>query len=232
MKELLKRPIAFHPVLARLFGGINEAILWQQIHYWSDKCLDLDGWVYKTKEDIEFETTLTRKQQDTARANLERGGFLKTELRKVNNAPTLHYQCQIGLVQKGLMEKPERGESIEKPERDFSSIQRVPETTTSADKPRDYRPYEEKPERQKKPSKYPHALEVFALFPKPDPSWRINTTELKHAELLFARGLDKVAKALAFYEEHKHLEFCHEIVTPFDLNTKWLKLQNFRDKRT
>jgi len=73
---LSDKAIAFHPQLARILGGINEAILFQQLAYWSDKGSDPD-WIYKTQKDIEFETTLTRTQQENARAKLRRLGVVE-----------------------------------------------------------------------------------------------------------------------------------------------------------
>jgi len=103
----LKRVIAFHPDLAYLFGSINTAIYFQQLYYWSDKGIREDGYVYKTKDEIEEETTLTRFQQDKCRQCLEKEGYLETKLFKVAGSPTLHYRLDIGLVQKVLMEKIE-----------------------------------------------------------------------------------------------------------------------------
>lgn len=73
---LSDRIIAFHPALARVFGGINEALLFQQLAYWSGKGSDPE-WIYKTQKDIEAETTLTRTQQENARAKLRRLGVVE-----------------------------------------------------------------------------------------------------------------------------------------------------------
>ncbi len=83
MRQLLSdRPIAFHPMLARLFGGINEALLFQQLAYWSGKGHDPD-WIYKTQAELEEETTLSRYQQEQARAKLRRLGILEEQRRGV-----------------------------------------------------------------------------------------------------------------------------------------------------
>ena len=73
---LSDRPIAFHPSLARLFGGINEALFFQQIAYWSGKGDDPE-WIYKTREEIESETCLSRYQQEQARKTLVKLGVLE-----------------------------------------------------------------------------------------------------------------------------------------------------------
>ncbi len=77
LRSLLSdRPIAFHPMLARVLGGVNEALLFQQLAYWSDKGSDPD-WIYKTQKELEEETTLTRTQQEGARRNLRRLGVVR-----------------------------------------------------------------------------------------------------------------------------------------------------------
>ncbi len=83
MRQLLSdRPIAFHPMLARLLGGINEALLFQQLAYWSGKGRDPD-WIYKTQAELEEETTLSRYQQEQARGKLRRLGILEEQRRGV-----------------------------------------------------------------------------------------------------------------------------------------------------
>lgn len=79
---LSDRPIAFHPMLARVFGGINEALLFQQLAYWSDKGSDPE-WIYKTQRDIEDEITLTRTQQENARRKLRGLGVIEEDKRGV-----------------------------------------------------------------------------------------------------------------------------------------------------
>lgn len=67
IRELLKRPIAYNPIIAKTFGSVKLGILWSQIYYWSDKTKDPDGWIYKTQTEIFNETALSRKEQETAR---------------------------------------------------------------------------------------------------------------------------------------------------------------------
>lgn len=70
-------------------------------------------------------------------------------------------------------------------------------------------------------SKYPHAKEVFSWFDNPEKSWNLNTTELKHAELLWERGESKVKGALKFVKRHLGDEFCPKVTKPSDLERKW-----------
>jgi len=79
----------------------------------------------------------------------------------------------------------------------------------------------------KKSPKYPHAKDVFSWFPSPEPSWSINTTELKHAELLWERGEKKVKGALAFVAKHREEDFFPKITKPSDLERKWVDISEY-----
>lgn len=73
--KILGRPIAYHPRLARLLGSVNAAILFGQLVYWSDKTKHELG-IYKTAAQIEDETGLSVKEQETARKKLKEHGVL------------------------------------------------------------------------------------------------------------------------------------------------------------
>ena len=82
--EMLKntgRVIAYRPNLARLFGGVIAEVFFEQIFYWQDKADPVLG-VYKTQEELEIETGLSRKEQETARKLLrEKGVLIETHKR-------------------------------------------------------------------------------------------------------------------------------------------------------
>lgn len=84
LSEMLKntgRVIAYRPNLARLFGGVIAEIFFEQIFYWQDKS-DSELGVYKTQEELEIETGLSRKEQETARKLLrEKGVLIETHKR-------------------------------------------------------------------------------------------------------------------------------------------------------
>lgn len=69
------RAIAYRPKLAKLFGGATAEIFFEQIFYWQDKT-DCELGVYKTQAEIEDETGLTRREQETARKRLRELGLL------------------------------------------------------------------------------------------------------------------------------------------------------------
>ena len=83
--------VPFLPGLRRITGSITAAIFLRQAIYWTGKQRDPDGWIFKragiSEEDprglknpenqsIEFETSLTYKEQFVARTALRARGFL------------------------------------------------------------------------------------------------------------------------------------------------------------
>ena len=135
MKKLqlnLEKPVILYPQLAKALGGIEEAIYWQQLYYWSDK--GKDSWIYKTKEEIEKETALTRYQQDRVRKKLEKIGAITTLLKKANGSPTLHFKVDIPIVRNLLMEKQETYYSNSKKLTNPSYTENTTENTTENSK--------------------------------------------------------------------------------------------------
>ena len=85
--------------------------------------------------------------------------------------------------------------------------------------------------RPKYARKYPNAREVFGWFEEQEPSWTLNTTELKHAELLYERGMDAVRKALKYHENHKDDEgYGFTVLKPSDLERKWSNIAEYARK--
>jgi hypothetical protein len=86
---LSDRVIAFHPRLALAFGGVNEALIFQQLAYWSGKGDDPE-WIYKTRDELKEETTLSRTQQEGARRTLRNLGVIDEQLRGM--PARMHYR--------------------------------------------------------------------------------------------------------------------------------------------
>jgi len=91
--ELLKRPIAYHPMIAKALGSVQLAVFWSQMYYWKDRGNDPDGWIYKTSDEIFQETGLKRRGQDTARKLGRKLGIIE-ELKKGMPAK-LHYRIDM-----------------------------------------------------------------------------------------------------------------------------------------
>ncbi len=81
-----------------------------------------------------------------------------------------------------------------------------------------------------------HYKEIYGLFSetlgrKIPLNWTTNVTQQKCAENLFnEHGLQAVENALKFFDEHKEDEYCPNVATPYDLDSKWAKLVAFRKK--
>jgi hypothetical protein len=58
--------------------GAKSAILVAQLFYWKGKEQAEDGWIYKTKEELERETGLSRHEQNTCVEDLKKKGALET----------------------------------------------------------------------------------------------------------------------------------------------------------
>jgi hypothetical protein len=86
--EMLKRPIAYHPVFRKIAGSTAAAVMLSQMYYWSSEgriAEDRDGWFHKTIDEWEMETGLSRSEQDRARRDLKGLGVLEDK-RKGNPA--------------------------------------------------------------------------------------------------------------------------------------------------
>ncbi|MBN3925626.1 hypothetical protein [Nostoc sp. NMS4] len=76
-------PVAFHPELVPVVGSHEAAVFICQLTYWTGKQHNRDGWIYKTQEEWFFETSLTEKQQQTARELLVERGYVEQRLRGI-----------------------------------------------------------------------------------------------------------------------------------------------------
>jgi hypothetical protein len=103
LESLSKRVIAFHPVLSKVLGGIEETLFFQQINFWSDKGEKGNGIVYKTAKEIEDETGLTPRVQARVKKNLVKLGVLRTWVEQVRGVPTCHYQIDYDRLQKRVL---------------------------------------------------------------------------------------------------------------------------------
>jgi hypothetical protein len=77
------RPIAYFPKLRQITGSTTATILFCQLFYWNDKTVD--GWVYKTSQELEEETGLSYKEQKTARRHLVNNGLLEEKHKRLEH---------------------------------------------------------------------------------------------------------------------------------------------------
>lgn len=79
--EHFKQPgILYIAGLSIMFSSVQAGILLSQLLYWNDKGWNKNGWIYKTSDDLYFETGLKRSGQETAIKVLKRYGFLEVKL--------------------------------------------------------------------------------------------------------------------------------------------------------
>ena len=96
--ELFDGIIAFHRSFVKPAGGVKAALFMSQVLYWNNRTSDKNGWFYKTYEEFEEETGLTRKNQETARRQLVEINWLVTKIKSVNNRPIAHFQIGAGFI--------------------------------------------------------------------------------------------------------------------------------------
>jgi hypothetical protein len=80
LNQFLQRPIAYHKSLVGI-AGVTGAVMLSQAMYWTNKLdEDRNGWFWKTQEEWENETGLTRYEQEGARKKLVSAGVLEEKL--------------------------------------------------------------------------------------------------------------------------------------------------------
>lgn len=89
--DALERPIAFHRIFAKVAGSATAGLFLSQAWYWTKTLPEArDGWFYKTQKEWQEETTLTRREQETARTKLKAFGLIEEERRGID--PTLWFR--------------------------------------------------------------------------------------------------------------------------------------------
>lgn len=99
MQELLSsrlRSVAFYPDLVPFIGSINAVLLLCQLSYWTDKQKDPDGWIYKTRADLEKETGLNKHQQKIARLQLKKIGAVEEKRKGI--PPIVHFRIKKDFI--------------------------------------------------------------------------------------------------------------------------------------
>ncbi len=106
IKLLTDRPVAYHPLLAKISGGVTAGVLLSQLLYWTGKQRDPEGWIYKTQAELEEETGLTRYEQEHARKQLRKANILQ-EKRKGTPAK-LYFKIDLDELSR-MLENPTQG---------------------------------------------------------------------------------------------------------------------------
>lgn len=94
IKELLKRPIAYHGILAKAFRSVPAAVMVSQALYWQDKATAAGNeWFYITAEEWYDQTGVTPESQHTARKMLKAFGFW--EEKRIGIPARMHYRIDL-----------------------------------------------------------------------------------------------------------------------------------------
>lgn len=143
LRALERKTIAYRVDFARIGGGPMAGLFLSQLFYWSDKCSDPDGWVYKTQKEWETELAMSRRNQETARKKLVDAGLIQEKLQGV--PARLHYRYRPEAVYNALerLAESDKLESTKEPtenggksqtkkgENALSSITEITTETTS-----------------------------------------------------------------------------------------------------
>ncbi len=105
VKALLTSPIAFHRIFVTIGGSLAAGVMLSQAWYWRQRTKDPEGWFWKTQEEWEQETGLTRREQETARRQLVQRGLMEEVLRGV--PARLHFRIDAQRISRAIADVTE-----------------------------------------------------------------------------------------------------------------------------
>jgi hypothetical protein len=85
--------------LAKIFG-VNASLLLSQLIFWNGKGMLKDGWTFKTIDEMEAETGLTRTMQDNAISKLNAYDFFEQKLAGI--PAKRHFRIDLDILKKQL----------------------------------------------------------------------------------------------------------------------------------
>lgn len=129
--RILEPPVAFHKCLADLVGSITGALLLSQAVYWQNRCKNEDGWWWKTQEQWEDETGMTRRELETARKSCSE--FIDHEVRGI--PARSWYRVNLDALQTRLSETAKQA-CTKQPNMDGSNRQTTNDKTSSETTPK------------------------------------------------------------------------------------------------
>ena len=74
------RPVAYYPQLARAVGSVNAAIMLCHLLSFAVEKDEQGGWIARTSAQLEEDTGLGRRQQESARVQLRTIGLVEERL--------------------------------------------------------------------------------------------------------------------------------------------------------
>lgn len=101
--------IATPKIFVNFTGDWNSAILLGQLLYWSDKGKNPNGWIYKTYADWEKEIGIKEGALRRAANRLKKLGVLKTDIKRANGSPTVHYRLNYEAFTESIISIAQNG---------------------------------------------------------------------------------------------------------------------------
>ena len=93
-----ERPIAYYKIFADITGCVNAALFLSQGLYWTGKSRLDDGWFWKSMNEWEAETGLSRYQLQNARKKLVAKGLLEETRKGVRPGADMHYKLNFDAI--------------------------------------------------------------------------------------------------------------------------------------
>lgn len=210
----------------------------QALFVWICCYADTDGVCFPSRGTLAKNLNTSDRTVDTYIKELEDKGFIQKTNRYHENEK-ISNEYQILIIEVGS-EKYSLGSEKNDPTPSEKSSHRTKSNITKSilseqSSQNDIRVVKDDEEKPKK--KAPQvALEVFTVFSevigKNPLNWRTNVTQRTCAENLYKeRGLNGIRRALEFYIEHRGDKFCPKIHSPYDLDSKWSKLYEFKESK-
>ena len=116
VKDLLNsddRPIAYYKIFSDITGCVKSALLLSQAIYWTPRATLPDGWFWKSMEEWEGETGLSRYELQGARKRLVELGFLEETRKRRRPGANMHYRLNLSAIHAELTKRNSSEESSE-----------------------------------------------------------------------------------------------------------------------
>lgn len=221
------RPIAFNRDFVQLGVGITGALFLSQAIYWAKRTKNEDGAFYKTIEEWEEETGLTKKEQLTVKKRLSEIGVLTIVKRGI---PAKNYfYVNFSRIAELLAETNQHDQSCQKVTSSSAKRGRLVETKGDDY----YRKYTESTNREYTKNNTPpeesgvdekEVSEVINLFKEVNPNYKVLFSRMPQRKaakrLLQTHGLDKLRQIARFLPRSNTTEYMPVITTPVQLEAK------------
>ncbi|MEZ0536019.1 hypothetical protein ACAG39_02080 [Caldicellulosiruptoraceae bacterium PP1] len=99
-EKSLETPYYYYPSFQHICKGVSSILFLSNLLRWNGKQKDPEGWIYKTQKEIEKETGLTRREQETARKNLKKLGFIEEKYKGLPRK--LYFKINIEAINEAM----------------------------------------------------------------------------------------------------------------------------------